>query len=93
MVGSLGRCVEGWWGPSEAATPSACFSPLEAADEQSIFPSLPLAEQRGLGFAGLRSRPELFLLIHPGDSSARVQGHICSPVRPTMDLSSSLGLN
>lgn len=93
MVGSLGLHVKGWWGASEAATPSVCFSPLEAADEQSIFPSLALAEQRGLGFAGLRSRPEPFLLIHPGDSSARVQGHICSPARPTMDLPSSLGLN
>lgn len=37
--GLMGLCVKGWWGPSEAATPSVCFSPLEAADEQSI--SLP----------------------------------------------------
>lgn len=47
-------CVSrGWWGPSEAAGPSVRFSPLEAADEQSIFLSLALTEQRGLEFAGL----------------------------------------
>lgn len=41
--GQPGWALWGWWGPSEAASPSACFSPLEAADEQSIFLSLALS--------------------------------------------------
>lgn len=69
MPRALGLCcaIPGWAGgdsqgglggaggvhPSEAAGASERFSPLEAADEQSILLSLALAEQQGLEFAGL----------------------------------------
>lgn len=42
-----GWALWGWWGLSEAAGPSARFSPLEAADDRSIFPSLALTEAAG----------------------------------------------
>lgn len=50
--GSRGGSV-GLVGSVRSGRPVCGFSPLEAADEQSIFLSLALTEQRGLEFTGL----------------------------------------